>query len=172
VPARHFAQLVTYKGGMTSTADFEEWYRREHGRLVASMLVICGNLGDAAEATDEAFARALQRWDSVGCMRSPTGWAYRVAVNVVRRRGRRRLIELRVHRQEPDRTWTEGPAGEAWLLVRDLPVRQRTAVVLRHVGQLTESEIADAMGVGRSTVSSTLRSAHASLARTIAVDPG
>jgi DNA-directed RNA polymerase specialized sigma24 family protein len=33
-------------------------------------------------------------------------------------------------------------------------------VVLRHIGDLREAEIADALGISRSTVSSTLRDAH------------
>lgn len=54
------------------------------------------------------------------------------------------------------------------MLVANLPVRQREAVLLRHVAQLTEQEIADAMGVKRGTVSSTLRSAYQRLG--IAID--
>jgi DNA-directed RNA polymerase specialized sigma24 family protein len=37
-------------------------------------------------------------------------------------------------------------------------------VVLRYVADLTEAQIATAMGVSRSTVSSTLRDAHRALA--------
>jgi RNA polymerase sigma factor (sigma-70 family) len=49
-----------------------------------------------------------------------------------------------------------------------LPVRQRTAVALRHIGDLTEKEIARAMGITRSTVSSTLADAHRTLADALA----
>ena len=45
-----------------------------------------------------------------------------------------------------------GPAGELWLMVRELPARQALAVSLRHIGQLTEQEVADVMGVKRGTV--------------------
>ena len=55
------------------------------------------------------------------------------------------------------------PAGEAWALVAALPERQRTAVVLRHVADLTEPEIARVMGITRGTVSSTLSDAHRAL---------
>jgi DNA-directed RNA polymerase specialized sigma24 family protein len=51
-----------------------------------------------------------------------------------------------------------------WDLVSQLPLRQRTAVVLRHLGQLREAEIATVMGVRRGTVSRHLRLAYASLA--------
>ena len=53
-----------------------------------------------------------------------------------------------------------------------LPTRQRTAVVLRFVADLTESQIAQAMGVSRSTVSSTLSDALAALHRVLAESSG
>jgi RNA polymerase sigma-70 factor (ECF subfamily) len=155
---------------MVEPLTFDAWYRREHPVLAGAMLLVCGNRVDAAEAADEAFSRALERWDRVSTMASPTGWTYRVAVNVAKRRHRRRALEARLLHRQPRADDVEGPAGEAWLLVGSLPLRQRTAVVLRHLGQLTEVEIADVMGIGRSTVSSTLRAAHAALARQLAPD--
>src|SRR5262249_19556386 len=43
--------------------------------------------------------------------------------------------------------------------IRELPERQRVAVVLRFVADLTEPDIAQIMGVRRGTVSATLRAA-------------
>jgi predicted RNA polymerase sigma factor len=48
--------------------EFSEWYRREHPRLVSVLSVVSGQLDAAVEATDEAFARALDRWESVSQM--------------------------------------------------------------------------------------------------------
>jgi RNA polymerase sigma factor (sigma-70 family) len=50
-------------------------------------------------------------------------------------------------------------------------VRQRQVVVLRHVGDLPEAEIAHVLGISRSTVSSTLADAHRALARRLRDDP-
>ncbi len=52
-----------------------------------------------------------------------------------------------------------------WELVRDLPERQRQAVVLRYLADLDERDIAEAMGVTRGTVSSTLFDARRRLAQ-------
>jgi DNA-directed RNA polymerase specialized sigma24 family protein len=139
--------------------DFEYWYRREHPRLVTLLAASTGDTALATEATDEAFARAFERWPRVSKMDSPAGWTYRVALNVVRRRARRRARELRTM-GAVRAVDVPGPTGELWILVADLPPRQRTAVLLRHVGHLTEQEVADVMGVARGTVSSTLRSAY------------
>ncbi len=43
--------------------DFEAWYVREHARLVASLTLVCGDPAVAADSADEAFARALFRWE-------------------------------------------------------------------------------------------------------------
>jgi RNA polymerase sigma-70 factor (ECF subfamily) len=150
--------------------DFEAWYRHEHPRLVTLLAASTGDASLASEAADEAVARAFERWERVSRMASPSGWTYRVALNVVRRRARRAAFEQRILR----RIRTDdvpGPTGELWLIVADLPPRQRTAVLLRHVGQLTEAEIADVMGVARGTVSSTLRSAYRRLGTEIEDEP-
>lgn len=144
--------------------SFEAWYEAEHPRLIATLLLVTGNLDVAAEAVDEACARALARWSRVCTMTSPEAWTYRVAVNVANRRWRRLALEQRFLRRQRPVVLVPPPGEEAWLVVRDLPPRQRTAVVLRHVADLTEVDIAAVMGVTRGTVSSTLTAAHRTLA--------
>jgi DNA-directed RNA polymerase specialized sigma24 family protein len=68
-----------------------------------------------------------------------------------------------VSHTDPHHTPLPAGAVELWSLLDGLPPRQRTAVVLRHVSDLTESDIAAAMGVTRSTVSNTLHDAYRNL---------
>jgi DNA-directed RNA polymerase specialized sigma24 family protein len=56
-------------------------------------------------------------------------------------------------------------ASEIWELVRELSARQRQVIMLRHVADLPEAEIAGILGISRGTVSSTLRDAHRRLGR-------
>ena len=63
------------------------------------------------------------------------------------------------------------PATEVWQVVRQLSPRQREAVILRHVADLTEGDVTAAMRVSRSTVSSTLADAHRRLAELLVDDP-
>ena len=142
---------------------FERWYRRVHPRLLTAVVTVTGDVDVARDAVDEALARALEHWARVQEMKSPEAWTYTVALNVARRRFRRRSRERALLRSlRPDPT-TPGPSGELWRVVADLSERQRTAVALRHVAQLTEPEIAEVMGVKRGTVSATLRAAYAKL---------
>ena len=122
----------------------------------------------AADAVDEAFTRAFAGWDRVQAMRSPAGWVYRVAVNEARRQLRRATREDALLAAQPPPPPGPPPGGEAWLLVETLPVRQRAAVVLRHAAGLTERQIGDALGVSRSTISSSLADAYRSLGARLA----
>lgn len=135
------------------------------------MLLLTGDVDLAREVADEALSRALERWDRVGEMESPGGWTYRVALNVLRRNKRRAALERRLLLRRPPEVAVPAPAGEAWDAVRRLPERQRTAVVLRYVGGLTEREIGETMRVARGTVSATLRSAHESLRQVLGDEP-
>ena len=83
--------------------------------------------------------------------------------HVVRRRQRRARLERRLLGRRIPESSVPPPGDEAWAAVASLPIRQRTAVVLRHVADLTQDEIAAAMGVTRSTVVSTLDDAHRNL---------
>jgi RNA polymerase sigma-70 factor, ECF subfamily len=149
--------------GVTHVTGFEEWYLHTHPRLVTSLVVFAGDVDVGRDAADETAVRALERWSRVRAMESPDGWAFRTGCNIVKRRARRAQLERRLLRRTAPASPVEGPTGELWALVAELPPRQRTAVVLRHVGQLSEPEIAEVMRVTRGTVSSTLRSAHRKL---------
>lgn len=168
------ARLVTYNCmAATKSSDsglgiqeeqgvepFDLWYAREHPKLIATLLLTTGNIDLASEGVDEACALALEKWGRVSGMASPTGWAFKVATNHARRIARRRTMERRLlFRKSPDPP-VPAPAGEIWLIVSGLPLRQRQVVVLRHVADLPEAAIAETLRISRSTVSSTLADAH------------
>ena len=149
---------------MPTMTSFEDFYAATHKRVRASLVVAVGDKDLAFDAVDEAYARAFLAWDRVGSMDAPRAWVFKVALNVVRRRVRRRTMEHALLRRTAIEPTLPAAAGEIWVLVRDLPERQRLAVVLRYLGDLTEAQIAEAMGIKRGTVSRTLADAHASLA--------
>lgn len=144
--------------------EFEPWYRREYPRVLATLVLVVGDGDLGREAADEAFARALARWPSVSRMASPAGWTYRVALNLVRRAARRAALERRLllRAAVPEHS-VPAPAVELWHVVQELPRRQREVVVLRHLLDLREREIAEVLGIGRSSVSQSLAAAHRKL---------
>jgi RNA polymerase sigma-70 factor (ECF subfamily) len=153
--------------GEAVAMPFEDWYRGLYHRLVDALVILAGDAFTAEEVAEEAFARALVRWDRVGVMGSPEGWTYRVAVNVLRRRQRRAALERSfLGRQRPPAPSLPAEARpEVWEAVRSLAPRSREAVVLRYVSDLTEAAVARAMGISEGAVSSLLSEARRHLAR-------
>lgn len=150
-----------------SDPDFERWYRREHPLVLTALAIAGGDPEVAREATDEAFVRAYERWARVRVMDSPGGWLYRVALNDLRRRLRRRALERELlrHHRPPSADTSAPPIADPhlWDAVRELPRRQRAAIALRYVLDLTEREVAETMGISRGAASATLTSARRNL---------
>ncbi len=142
-------------------AAFSAWYRGHYRSVFAVALAACRSRAIAQDATDEAFARAAERWGRVQGMASPTGWACRVAANEATRLMRK--AKRQVATREPT-TVDLGPDVDLWSAVARLPRRQREAIALRYIADLTESEVARTMGISTGAASATLSSARARLA--------
>lgn len=148
---------------------FETWYRDLYPRLHAAVRVLCRSTDEADEVTAEALGRAAERWHRVALMENPDGWTYSVARNLVRSGSTRRTRTARTDpltEESAAQSCTDlGDATQRFVeLVAPLPPRMREVLVLRHVADLTEPAIAEALGISRGTVSSTLSDAHQRLA--------
>jgi RNA polymerase sigma factor (sigma-70 family) len=140
--------------------DFDGWYPDAWRRLVAAMIALTGDQAVAEDLASQAIARAYERWERI---QDPSPWTYRVAVNLARRRWRR-LGRERALPSPPGRTaHIPEVVPELWRAVAALPLRQRTAIVLRYVLDLRQEEIAEVMGIRPGTVAATLHAARARL---------
>jgi RNA polymerase sigma-70 factor (ECF subfamily) len=99
------------------------------------------------DATAEALAYAWANWDQVSMMANPAGYLFRVGQSRIRplRRGAPPIDPV----VGPEAPWIE--PGLARALV-DLPAQQRAAVVLAHGYGYTHAEIAELLGIRRSSV--------------------
>jgi RNA polymerase sigma-70 factor (ECF subfamily) len=140
---------------------FEELYRSEFQAVFRAVLAVCGDRHVAEEATQEAFARALERWRRLRDRSWAAAWVTTTAMNAARRSLRRRAVEAKANPAagpgEPD------SAIDLWRGVRGLPVRQQEAVVLYYVLDLPVAEVAVAMGCEEGTVKAHLSRARAAL---------
>ena len=146
---------------MLGSSEFAAWYRDNHAGVLATLTRTAGSTEVAEDVAAEAFARAFERWDRVRAMDAPRSWLYTVALNLLRRRGRRMAIERDLLRRTPPAE-SPPPALDpgVWAAVRSLPERQRTAVALRYVLDLPEAEVAQIMGTTRGSASATLTTAR------------
>jgi DNA-directed RNA polymerase specialized sigma24 family protein len=131
-----------------------------------------GVLGDSDAAADIAQDVAITAVRRAGSLRDPAAldaWLHRIAVRAAlreaRRVGRRREAERAGH--DPPPPHDTGPAGTLALL-EDLPPRQRAALTLRYVHDLSDAEIARALRCRSGTVRSLLSRGRAALRAAIA----
>ena len=148
--------------------EFEVFFEDNFGGVLRSVTLAIGDRDRAEDLTQEAFARAYQRWRTVSAMEHPVTWVYVVALNAERKRWRRE----RSPGVETPPAVAADPAGAVvtGLIVRDavqrLAARQRAAIALRYLADLTIADVARVMGCREGTVKATL---HQAL-RTLRVD--
>jgi RNA polymerase sigma-70 factor, ECF subfamily len=141
------------------SADFEEFYQANYGRLVAQLVAVLGDRQEAEDAAQEAFARALARWPRVSGYDVPESWVRRVALHIAVDSGRRwrrrlgtsaKLLALRRPRDiEPSDALPFTPVGRA--LMR-LPLRDREVLVLHYVADMSVQRISADRGLPTGTV--------------------
>jgi RNA polymerase sigma-70 factor (ECF subfamily) len=148
------------RGRVKVDPKFVELYDSEHERVFKVTLALCRDRGLAEDATQEAFARALERWPRLRDRPWAGGWVMRISLNVARRALRHRATLIR-HREDEDPGGAS--ATELWQVVGLLPKRQREAVVLHYVVDLSVSDVAAAMGCREGTVKAHLAQARATL---------
>lgn len=148
---------------------FEVFFRANHARVVALAAAMVGRAA-GEDLAQEAFARAHRDWATVVGYERPDAWVRRVVVNLAISAGRRRRSEARaVERLAAGRAGAvDGPAlprdDALWAAVRCLPPRQRAAVALRYVDDLSVAEIASAMGCAEGTAKALLHQGRTTLA--------
>jgi RNA polymerase sigma-70 factor, ECF subfamily len=157
--------------GAASRQDFDEFYSSSAARLVRHGYALTGDMAEAQDIAQEAFARAWQRWPTVRECDSPEAWVRRVATNLAASRWRR----IRVARAAAGRT-AEPHAPEVSTdtvaLVsglRTLPERQRTALVLHYMCDLTVDQIAAELNCPSGSVKSWLSRGRTALAEAIQI---
>lgn len=147
------------------TAVFEAQYTR----LCRLAYLLTGDASRAEEVVMDAFVRSLAAW-RLRRPDQPSAYVRRAVVNLSRNR-RRRFWHERRHGGTPPAAAvipTE-PVDHIWAAVRNLPQRQRAAVIMRYWDDLGEAEIADALGCSRGTVKSQLSKARATLTTTLKI---
>jgi RNA polymerase sigma factor (sigma-70 family) len=163
---------------------YEELVRRYQDVAVRTAYVITGG-ADAQDAVQEAFVkayRALHRFRSGAAFRP---WLLRIVANeaIDRRRAARRHLNLalRAAERRPEGDAAPSPEGAALELERrevllqamaTLRAEDRLVIAYRYWFELSEQEMAQALGVARGTVKSRLSRSMARLREALVERPG
>ncbi|MGN9909770.1 SigE family RNA polymerase sigma factor [Phytohabitans sp. LJ34] len=152
---------VTVLSGSAVRDDFDAVYSEHFAPMVRLAYVTTGSLPAAEDIVQEVFVALLARAD----VREPGAWLRRAVISRCTSWVRRLRLERRhsVHGR-PEPVTPLGPDGVAVrAALGRLRPRHRAAVFLRYYLDLTEAEIAHALGCRPGTVKSLLHRAHAAL---------
>jgi RNA polymerase sigma-70 factor (ECF subfamily) len=157
-----------------ATRDFDRFFAEEFPAIVRAAWFVVLDTEVAKEIAQEAFCRALQRWDRIGRYDRPGAWVRTVAIRLAvrsrdRRRRERSVVEsgLAGHSVDLDTPELDNLVLEAAL--RDLPRQQRAALVLRYLCDLDVAELAGVIGCKPSTARVHLHRGRNALAQSIGV---
>ena len=155
-------------GDLGGAGTFGDYVTARGAALLRIALVLTGNRADAEDLLQAALAKTYLAWDKIHDRAALDAYVKRAMVNTQISWWRRRRIEEFPTEDIPERATADHlPPSELQDTVRRaldrLPQRMRAAVVLRYYEDMSEPEIADALGVSRGTVKSTVSRAVAKL---------
>lgn len=149
---------------METGEDFVAFVRARQGTLLRAATLICGNRHVAEDLLQDALVKLADRWERVRDG-APEAYVRRILYRDTISRWRRHRREVVVDHHDPEgglahlpqrdsrlTDWIEGAEVRQALLL--LPPRQRAVIVLRYYEDLSEAEIAAALGIARGTVKS------------------
>jgi RNA polymerase sigma factor (sigma-70 family) len=142
--------------------SFDEVFVDEAPRLRRTAFLLLGSSVEAEEIVQEAFASAPTRWDELA---NPPAYLRSAVVHRTKNVFRHRDIE-RNHRAEPGVAPPDHTVELHHSLLR-LPERQRAVIVLRYYVGLGDSDIAEMLDCGESTVRSSARRGLARLRKEV-----
>ena len=152
---------------------FGRFFDANRDRLHAALCLITRDVHEAEEVGQDAFVKVLERWDRVRDLEDPDGYLFRTAMNVYRNRVRRAGVALRrlvKPSPEPDRIAAVDDRDAVTRALATLTPRQRAAIVLTDLLEMTSEEAARSLGVRASTVRVLVARARATLRETLGDD--
>jgi RNA polymerase sigma-70 factor, ECF subfamily len=149
--------------------DFEKFYAANFDRLIVQLYAYTADMAQAQDVVQEAFARALPRWERLRTYSDPVGWVRRVALNLATSRWRQVRTFRRFasgYREEH----VDGPTPDRVALasaLSTLPANQRRVIVQFYLADMTVAQIAHEDGIPDGTVKSWLHRGRAALAASL-----
>lgn len=163
----------------TARTQIEELYAAHHQEIYTYLSRMLRNEELAADLTQETFVKAFRAFDTLTDPTRSRAWLYQIA-------GRTALDELRRQRIVRFIPWTGESRGvavsaeetvlrgrlsaEMERALAALPDRQRQALLLAEISELTGLELAEALGTSHDAARALLTRARESLRQALAVE--
>jgi RNA polymerase sigma-70 factor (sigma-E family) len=149
-------------------AAFRDYVLTRGSALLRMATMLTGNRADAEDLVQAALAKTYLAWGKINDHAALDAYVRRAMVNTHISWWRRRRLEEFPTDELPDQAVAdharESDMAEVVRRALDrLPQRMRTAVMLRYFEDMTEPEIAAALGISLGTVKSTVSRAVAKL---------
>jgi RNA polymerase sigma-70 factor (sigma-E family) len=147
---------------------FGEYVRTRSRALLRAAQAMTGNKSDAEDLVQATLVKAYQSWDRISDPAALDTYVRRVMVNTHISGWRRRRLDEYPTDDLPDSPEADA-TGDADLrdvvqrAIDRLPRQMRAAVMLRFYDDMTEPEVAAALGISIGTVKSTVARAVAKL---------
>jgi len=148
--------------------DFRDYVQTRRQSLLRTAYLLTGNLADAEDLVQSALAKTYLAWDRIEDRGALDGYVRRAIINTHISSWRRRRLQEYPTDELPDQAVadhaTSSDLQETLRRAVDrLPRRMRAVVMLRYYEDMTEAEVAEALGVSLGTVKSTVARAVAKL---------
>lgn len=139
--------------------DFREFARDRASPLHRSAYLLCGDWHLAHDIVQETLVKVYRHWSRIRRVESPDAYVRRIMVNEVRDRWRRRerAVSVAQFATEPSVSDAADDVARREGLLQallELPLHQRTTIVLRYLDGMTQAETADVLGCSEGTVKS------------------
>ncbi|HWD44056.1 MAG TPA: sigma-70 family RNA polymerase sigma factor [Actinomycetota bacterium] len=155
---------------MAELAGFDEFYAASYRRVVGQVFALLGDLQEAEDVTQDAFAKASFHWARIAAYDQPEAWVRRVAFNQAynsARRARRWLVALARHGPPPDAPAASADHLDLHRALGRLGPRHREVLVLHYIAELPLDEVARQLRLPLGTVKSRLSRARDALAEQV-----
>ena len=165
-PIRLVSDRAVDSPPIAAPPSFEAFVEEHHARLFGALCLVIGDRFEAEEVMQEAFVRVLEKWERVGEMDDPTGYLYRTAMNVFRKRYRRAALALKraVHAVPAEDSFRAAEDREVVVrALAQIPVDQRAALVTTALFGYSSEEAGLILGLKPSTVRARATRARAAL---------
>ena len=144
--------------------EYAWFFRAEFPMVLRTVFLILGDRGKAEDVTQEAFIQLLSHWKKISRYERPDAWVRRVAIRLAVKAQKRERVRAVLERDTSGVQWPRAPDMDLANALRQLPLKQRTCVLLFYYEDRPIAEIVDILGISEGAVKVHLHRARERLA--------